>query len=321
VSADLLSDVLRSVRLDAAYFYKVVATEPWRVDSEEPRRGEPRVLPASEHLIAYHVLVEGRCWGGVRGSPLREMCAGDIIVFPEGGPQCMASDPEASAKPLVADALPEAPRLPFVVQMGGGSERTATFVCGYLGCDRRPFNPLLASLPRMLIVHGEADGWLQAFVRNALAEAELGRSGGELVVARLAELMFIEVLRRHLATLSPDERGWLAGVRDEIVGRALARLHEEPAHPWTLEELASESASSRSVLAERFTSLIGEPPMQYLARWRMQLAARRLASSTAKVSSIAREVGYDSEAAFSRAFKRLVGESPAQWRAQRSGAA
>jgi len=318
VSVDLLSDVLRSVRLNAAYFYKVVATEPWRVDAGPAIRSTPRILPDSEHLIPYHVLVEGTCWGGLPGAALREMRAGDVLVFPEGGPQCMASDPELRMPPLQAAALPAEPRRPFELRIGGGGSRSATFVCGFLGCDRSPFNPLLAALPEILIVHGESDGWPATFSRHALREAELGRSGGELVVTRLAELMFIEVLRRHLESLREEEIGWLAGVRDEVVGRALGLLHERPAHAWSLDSLARAASCSRSVLAERFAKLVGEPPMQYLARWRMQLAAVELADSGAKVAQVARDVGYESEAAFSRAFKRLVGESPASWRARKS---
>ena len=315
-SFDLFSDVLRAVRLQAAYFYKVVANEPWCVTTDDARVGGAGILPQCEHRIAYHVLVQGRCWGGVVGSPLRAMQAGDIIVFPGGGPQQMASASNARPqRPRVS--LPASPALPFKLELGGKGPRNSIFVCGFLGCDRRPFNPLLDALPATLLVHGGAGSWLDIFARQALEEVESRRPGGDLIVARLAELMFIETLRRYLESLPSNERGWLAAARDAVVGRALWLLHSRPAHAWTLEELAGELSCSRSVLADRFMQLVDVPPMQYLTRWRMQLAAQQLAESTAKLPEIARVVGYDSEAAFSRAFKRVVGTAPALWRAAR----
>jgi AraC-like DNA-binding protein len=316
VNLDLVSDVLRAVRLDGAYFYKVVASDPWWVESSSARAELAGVLPQSEHLISYHVVVEGECFGGVPSGPLHPMRGGDVIVFPGGGRQYMGSRREKLTT-MTAVVMPQSARLPFEVRMGGGGH-SATFVCGFLGCDLRPFNPLIASLPEVLVVHGEERGWLSAFAQHALAEAEHGRAGGELVVTRLAELMFIEVLRRHVESLPADGTGWFAGLRDEVVGRALELLHGFPARDWSLEELARESSCSRSVLAERFARLMGEPPMQYLARWRMQMAARLLTDGTAKVAAIALEVGYDSEAAFSRAFKKVAGVAPAAWRQRRS---
>jgi AraC-like DNA-binding protein len=314
---DLVSDVLRAVRLDGAFFYKVDAAAPWRVESRAALELTPRILPRSEHLIAYHVLVEGRCWGAPAGRTPVEMRAGDVIVFPQGSRHSMSSSPDPRTRAAPDPALPASARMPLELRIGGDGERSL-FVCGFLGCDRRPFNPLLTSLPEVLLVHGGGDALLSSFTDRALGEAAEGRSGGELVVTRLAELMFIEVVRRHLESLPSEQSGWLAAIRDEVVGRALGLLHEAPAHAWSLDELARVAACSRSVLAERFARLVGEPPMQYLARWRMQLAAGRLAGSAAKVSAVARDVGYDSEAAFSRAFKRLVGVSPAVWRASQA---
>jgi AraC-like DNA-binding protein len=164
---------------------------------------------------------------------------------------------------------------------------------------------------------GMSSGWLPSFARQVVEESRARRAGAESVLTRLAELMFVEVIRRHIETLPPDRQGWLAGLRDEIVGRALGLLHGAPDRAWTIDELARQVALSRSAFAERFTALVGQPPMLYLAHWRMQLAAGRLARGGAKVASIAEEVGYDSEAAFSRAFKRLVGVSPATWRRAR----
>ncbi|MCC6408049.1 MAG: AraC family transcriptional regulator [Planctomycetes bacterium] len=316
MNVDLLSDVLRVVRLDGAFFYRVEATAPWCVESRTPTELRPRVLPASEHLVAYHVLVEGECWAGLHGGEQTRMRSGDVVVFPLGSPHRMSSA-RGLGDALVLTELPDATRLPFTMRMGGGGEH-AKFVCGFLGCDRGPFNPLLGALPAQLVVHGEETSWLGAFTRHALAESESSRAGGELVITRLAELMFIEVLRRHVESLPPQSTGWLAGLRDPLVGRALALLHGAPAREWSLQELAEESATSRTVLAERFGELVGLAPMQYLARWRMQLAAERLDHSTDKLATIAQSVGYASEAAFSRAFRKLVGASPSHWRARRT---
>ncbi len=203
---------MRAVRLRAAYFYKVVANEPWCVTSDDARVRGAGVLPQCEHRIAYHVLVQGRCWGGVAGAPLRAMQAGDILVFPGGGPQVMASAPDARPRRRRM-SLPESPALPFELELGGKGPQSSIFVCGFLGCDRRPFNPLLEALPETLIVHGGAGTWLDIFTRHVLEEVEAQRPGGFLIISRLAELMFIEVLRRHLDSLATDQRGWLAVAR------------------------------------------------------------------------------------------------------------
>jgi AraC-like DNA-binding protein len=316
---DPLSDVLRAVRLDGAYFYAVEATEPWSVRAVPARQLTPRLLPHAEHLISYHVLTEGRCWGGVRGEEQVEMAPGDVLVFPHGDAHLMSS---ASGLDLEGDDYGTTPeRYPHTVFLGSAGPRTATFVCGFLGCDLRPFNPLLANLPRRMHVRGLSQGWLSLFARQVVEESRAARAGADCVLTRLAELMFIEVLRRHLEALSPEQTGWLAGLRDPMVGKALGLLHGRPAHAWTLDGLAREVASSRSKFAERFTWLVGEPPMQYLAKWRMQLAANQLAQGSEKVAAVASAVGYESEAAFSRAFKKATGVSPAAWRQARRGAA
>jgi AraC-like DNA-binding protein len=156
--------------------------------------------------------------------------------------------------------------------------------------------------------------WLVAFSRKLTEESRVGRPGADTVLTRLAELMFIEVLRRYLEELPPGQTGWLAGLRDEVVGRVLTLLHDRPGHPWTLEELAREAASSRTNVARRFAEVVGQPPMQYLTQWRMQVAANLLVRSGTKIAAIATDVGYDSEAAFSRAFKRATGLAPGAWR-------
>ncbi len=318
MNVDLLSDVLRVVRLDGAFFYRVEATAPWCVESRTPTELRPRVLPASEHLVAYHVLVEGECWAGLHGGEQTRMRSGDVVVFPLGSPHRMSSA-RGLGDALVSTELPDATPLPFTMRMGGGGEHREVR-CGFLGCDRGPFNPLLGALPVQLVVPRRGDELARRVdASHALAESESSRAGSELVITRLAEeLMFIEVLRRHVESLPPQSTGWLAGLRDPLVGRALALLHGAPAREWSLQELAEESATSRTVLAELFGELVGLAPMQYLARWRMQLAAERLDHSTDKLATIAQSVGYASEAAFSRAFRKLVGASPSHWRARRT---
>jgi len=308
VSSDPLSDVLRAVRLDGAFFYAVQASEPWSVEAVAAKELTPRVLPGAEHLISYHILTSGRCWGGLTGERAVALAPGDVIVFPHGDGHVMSSDPKLRSVPAMPGRFPE------TVTLGDGGEIAATFVCGFLGCDRRPFNPLLSKLPRQLHLPGLSSGWLQSFAHQVVEESRARRVGADSVLTRLAELMFVEVLRRYIETLPPEQPGWLAGLRDDAVGRVLRLLHGDPAHPWTLDELAAAVAMSRSAFADRFTTLIGQPPMQYLAQWRMQLAAGRLATGNTKIAAIAGEVGYESEEAFSRVFKRLMGVSPGVWR-------
>ncbi len=308
---DLLSDVLRAVRLTGAYFYSVEAGAPWSVSSGATRDLVPRVLPETEHLISYHILLSGSCWGGLEGGPRVHIDPGDVILFPHGDAHGMSSAEGLQLEPQRG----EPPRRHAgTVFLGPEGARDTAFVCGFLGCDVRPFNPLLSSLPRCMHLPGMAGGWLAWFPQQAVAESRQSRAGWETVLTRMAELMFIEVVRQHIEHVPPQQVGWLAGVRDSVVGPALVRLHERPAHRWTLAELARATACSRTVLAERFAHLVGIPPILYLTRWRLQLAAEQLIRSSAKVAAIGAKVGYESEAAFSRAFKRETGMSPAAWR-------
>ena len=315
---DPLSDVLRVVRLNGAFFYAVEASGPWLVEAVAATELCPRVLPEAEHLISYHIVTDGRCFGGVAGEEMVELVPGDVIVFPLGDPHVMASAPAAAREIPSYASVPA--RYPDTVRLGGSGPLETAFVCGFLGCDRRPFNPLLATLPRRLHLRGLSRGWLEAFAQQVVEESRTQRAGADTVLTRLAELMFIEVVRRYLEGLPAEQTGWLAGLRDPLVGKALALLHARPGHAWTLPELAQEAAGSRTRLAERFTELLGYPPMQYLTLWRMQVAANLLMQSGAKVAAVASEVGYESEAAFSRAFKKATGLSPGGWRRRRQTA-
>jgi AraC-like DNA-binding protein len=311
---DPLSDLLRMVRLDGAYFYAVRAAAPWIVESAHAKDLRPQILPASEHLIAYHILTGGSCYVHLMDEEPVEVHAGDVIVFPHGDANVLSSGREPRA-PGVTTSFPH--RYPTTVELGNGGPPAATFVCGFLGCDRRPFNPLLASLPPLLHMRGMSAAWLDGFAGRVTDQTQLGRPGASEVLTRLAELMFVELLQRYLEELPEGQTGWLAGLRDEVVGRVLGLIHRRPGDAWTLEELAREANSSRTNLAKRFTDVMGQPPMQYLTQWRMQVAANRLSQSDAKISGIAREVGYDSEAAFSRAFKKATGVAPGTWREAR----
>ena len=312
---DPLSDVLRAVKLNGAYFYHVQAAAPWSILSEPACELVPRILPDAEHLISYHILLSGSCWGGLEGEPQVRMQAGDVIVFPHGDATLMSSAEGERVDNGRVGSRPK--RYPETVLMGPDVDRDTTFVCGFMGCDARPFNPLIASLPRQMHLPGIADGWLSHFPEQVVTESRMGRVGSETMLTRMAELMFVEVVRRHVEQISSQQTGWLAGLMDSVVGPALKKLHERPEHPWTLAELAQTVASSRTVLVERFTRLVGVPPMLYLMRWRMQLAAEQLVRGSGKVAAIGVQVGYDSEAAFSRAFKRETGVSPATWRRER----
>lgn len=319
---DLLSEVLRSVALAGSISFLVEATTPWITRAPAARTFAALLLPREQHLVSFHVVTAGSCWGGLEGQPAQRLEAGDVLLVPHGAPYRLADpDParadDASYDPLSFFRRMAAGELPTVVHEGGGGAPRTSFVCSFLGCDRRPCNPVLDVLPEVVVLRaaaapGERIGQLLGLVLHELNEPG---AGGREVLRRLSELMFVEVARRCLETLPADRPGWLAGLRDPLVARALARLHREPARDWTTETLAQAVGSSRSLLAERFAQRLGQPPMRYLASWRMQLAARQLADPAVRVKRVAEAAGYDSEAGFSRAFKRLVGVAPSRWRA------
>ena len=320
MTADALSDVLRTVRLTGATFFDVVAKAPWVAELPPREMILPKILPGAEHLIAYHVLTEGRCFANIVGEEPITVEAGEVIVFTKGDPHVLSSSPGMRADPAAPgapDAAASGSQLPFFINYGGDGPASAKFVCGYLACDAQPFNPLLDNLPPVIKAGDPQDadtGWLGQFIRFAMMELADKRAGGESVLAKLSELMFIEVVRRHLEALPPEKAGWLAGLRDPFVGKALSLMHGAPARNWTIEELAKDVGLSRSVLSERFADLVGMPPMHYLTKWRIQIASGLLSGGSANIATVAAEIGYGSEAAFSRAFKKMVGVPPSAWR-------
>jgi AraC-like DNA-binding protein len=323
MAADVLSEVLSAVRLTGSVFFDVTATSPWVAEAPPSAQIAGAVMPGAQHAIEYHVITRGSAWISiVDGAPFEpvQLNEGDIAVIPHGEPHVVSSAPQMRAKPDVdGHRRPQDDSvLPFKLRTGEGEASDAHLFCGFFTRDVRPFNPLLDALPRFMRIgrgtSAATDALLDHFLGLAAAEHGDKRAGAQSVLNKLSELMFIEAIRTHMDHLSGDNTGWLSGLRDPLVGRALSLMHAQPARPWTLEELAAECGASRSGLVSRFTQLMGYPPIQYLTRWRMQLAARRLGERGAKVAAVAQEVGYESEAAFSRAFKKFSGRSPSEWR-------
>ena len=318
---DVLSDVLRTVRLTGAMLFLVDATTPWRSQAPPARAFAHHVMPHAQHLVSFHIVVRGHCWGGLSDEPLQPLAEGDALVVPHGDAYVLTSQPDAAASYGDDDAVAffrrmAAGELPAVVTEGGGEPQVTSFICGFLGCDARPFNPILWSLPRAIHLPRvtRPGDRLSHLLDYAMAELRDRGAGQRDVLLRLSELMFVEVVRRHLAQSGAEATGWLAALRDPLIGRVLSRLHAKPDHPWTLDALSKDVGASRSTLAGHFAQLVGQSPMHYLAGWRMQLATRLLAEHSMKVRAIADQVGYASESAFSRAFKKHTGSTPQAWR-------
>jgi len=312
---DPLSDVLRVVRLTGGVFLDSEFTAPWCVISKVDPKDCWQSLASPAQLIGFHYVVSGRFVLRVGdGAPI-EVAEGHIVLLPRNDTHVLGSTLDVDAIP--GDTLvqvPPAGGLPRIVHGGGGA--ATRIVCGYLGSEA-PFNLVTQSLPKVLALNvreGPGADWIETSFRFAAAEVEAGRVGSETVLSRLSELLFVEAVRRYVATLPPDERGWLAGLRDPVIGRALAMLHGRIAHDWTAESLAREVGLSRSAFADRFTAMIGDSPMRYLAGWRLQVASQLMRDRERTVAQAAFDVGYESEAAFNRAFKRKFGVPPATWR-------
>lgn len=326
MTTDTLSDVLRSVHLRGAVFYYLSFGSEWAVEAPPASEIADAVIPGAEHVMEYHVITKGSGWVAIVGEPPVRLETGDIVMFPHGDAHVMSSAPgirSTRMDPAWVFATRDDPKpIPIVFHTphefsygAPAPESMNNVVCGFLGCDLRPFNPLIATLPRLLHLPAGGDGaWISQLMRQAVQSSQDKRPGGDAVLERLSEMMFVDAVRRHVERLPEESSGWLAGLRDRPVGRALALIHESPARDWTVDTLANEVALSRSAFYDRFVRLIGQPPMQYLAHWRMAAAATMLRQRRASVASIALDVGYESEAAFSRAFKRLVGTPPARWR-------
>ena len=315
---DVLSEVLKVVKLQGAMFYNGEFSSPWRFCSPPSRTVAPYVAPAARHVIIYHLLTEGRAFARLADGPRIILEAGDIVIFPHGDAHFLENG-------LPTKSVDMAKELARIFSQGlkrsclGGGGEITKFVCGFMACDPRLSQVFLSGLPPVfkVSIRNDASGrWLENSIRFSVNEADPSRSGGEAVLAKLSEVLFIETLRAYIAHLPAEQTGWLAGARDSEVGKTLALMHRNPAQAWTIASLAKEAGLSRSVLAERFRHYLNEPPMAYLTRWRLQLGAQMLASTSYSVAQIASEVGYESEPAFNRAFKREFTDPPARFRSQ-----
>jgi AraC-like DNA-binding protein len=312
---DALSEVLKIVKLKGALFFNAEFSSPWCLASSQSSQIAPLLCPGAGQVIIYHYLADGRAYAQLLHGSRRDLGTGDVVIFPHGDAHRLgngAGKPVDSLKTFasnLSDGLK-------VARYGGGGELTK-FVCGYMACDPSLSEVVLAGLPSMFVVNianDSAGQWLANSIQFSVREVGGLGTGSDVVLAKLSEVLFIETLRRFIQDLPNEQKGWLAGARDPVIGEALALLHKNPSQPWTVANLAHRVGVSRTRFAERFRHFLGEPPMAYLARWRLKLAAEMLASSNGNVGEIAVKVGYTSEAAFNRMFKREFGCPPVHFR-------
>lgn len=322
---DPMSDVLDTIRLRGAVFFLWEPSWPYGIGVVEGTILSRYLLPRTDTTVSFHIVTKGPCWGAVEGEEPIRLDTGDTLVLPRGDAYKIANEPlyptaEDKASSIEFFQQMACGEHPSVIRGGGPGPKRSGLICGFLSADMRPFNPLLSTLPRIMRVPAPDDGQdpLSSLIAYALSESRKNQGGERCLLLRLSEVMFVEVLRRYLRNAPTSNSGWLDGLRDPIVGNALSLMHKHVSESWTIEKLANAIGTSRSTLSEKFTKLVGEPPMQYLTNWRIQIAANRLSDKSAKLFGIAHEIGYESESAFSRAFKRVTGQTPNQWRKQRS---
>ncbi|MGD9545625.1 MAG: AraC family transcriptional regulator [Methylocystis sp.] len=315
--ADPLNDVLRSVRLQGGIFLDTRFTAPWSVYTRVCNEDCQAFLAAPAQIIAYHFIIEGALFVSVEGAPALQAHAGEIVLLPRNDAHILASGAGLEPKnardliqPAVSGGLAR-------ISHGGGGDG-AHLICGFLASEQL-YNPLIAGLPRILKVdvrQSTSRDWVESSVRFAANELIEGRQASSSVVSRLSELLLVEAVRNYAATRGDQEVGWLRGLADQHVGRALALIHRNISDGWSVEGLAKEVGLSRSAFVARFTALVGMPPIRYLTLWRLQTAKLNLRETQTTIAQLARSVGYESEEAFSRAFKREFGLSPTRWRDQ-----
>lgn len=302
---DLLSDILRPLRLRGNLYYRTELSAPWGIE-----------VPADRQIARFHVVLHGGCWLRVAGvEELVYLAAGDLVIVPHGSRHEILAAPDTPCRPLAEVLAAQPVSSEGLLRYGGGGEQTA-LVCGYFNFDEDVLHPLLASLPRRLHIKGRDNLnslWLDTALRFISSEAGTGLPGSQALVERMSEILFIQVIRAY-ATIAPEEIRFLAALHDESLSRILKEIHRRPAHKWTLGEMAHVAGTSRSTLVERFTAQLGLPPARYLTSIRMLQARLALETEQKSLLQIANAAGYQSEAAFSTAFKRYFGRSPGAYR-------
>ena len=315
----LVSEVLDLVRLGGAVFLRADFRAPWAYSAPPGKDMADVLFPGAGSLVLFHVVGEGRCWIALEDGEKHELECGDVVVMPYGDAHSVGNPDGAEPVP-VGELLPPMPWGDMAHIDHGGDGPYTLFVCGYLEGDAVLFDPVLRALPPLFVVRpppGPAAAWVSATVEYALLAS--GSASSTRMSPRLPELLFTEVLRLYLESSEPQLTGWLAALRDPVAGPALAQLHADPAREWSVADLASAVAVSRTVLVDRFNQLLGRPPIRYLTEWRLKLASGLLRTTDVGVGEIGARVGYTSEEAFSRAFKRAFGQAPAHWRAGAAG--
>jgi AraC-like DNA-binding protein len=319
---DALSELLRAAKITGAMFFDGLCAAPWCVRSPSSRILGRYIGGPTSRVVEFHLVAAGRAYIRV-GEETTPLTAGDIAMLPHGDEHFMGNgypseiiDGAEGMEQFLSGEIP-------VQRLGSGPGEETRLICGYLACEAGLIQPMLAGLPRVVRVHVRSDGYgelLEGMVRQAVEQVRSAAPGSRVIAARLAEVLFTEALRRYVLSLPPGRTGWLAAAAEPAVGRALAALHRRPEHDWTLDTLAAEAGVSRSTLTERFARCLGQAPMSYLADWRLELAAEALRTTSRSVLTIAGDVGYDSEAAFNRAFKRRFSLPPARYRRDWRGA-
>ena len=312
MTTDALSDVLRVVRMSGAMFIRLRLSAPYSLDALDTDSMRHAFAPGSDHVLPFHLVTQGPIWFNVADEDPVQLEEGDIIVIPRGSAHALSDQRGVESLPVSAYADRIAGSPPMLVWDGPGAE--ARVLCGFFSCQGRLYNPLLDSLPAVMVIRRDANRtpWLTAMLERTFDETLENRQGGKALVERMTSLLFMEVVQRYLE--GNTAQGWLAALSDPVVGKVLRLMHGAPAEPWTVEELAKQAAVSRSVLADRFVEAMSMSPIRYLTGWRMELAANRLLETGDTIAEIAADIGYESESSFSRAFKRYVGQPPAAWR-------
>lgn len=333
---DVLSEVLKVVRLTGAIFFTANLSDPWSVVSPPHDELARHMQTKTGCVMLFHIVTEGRCWIKMEHRPPFVLEKGSVIIFPHSCSHIMCSKVQLNPVPVMRLLhFEDIKGLPNVNYGGGGMRMS--LICGYLKCDQR-FNPLIGALPEVLLLLPQNENmsrdvqndpalnsnilfltpgsWMDTTLAYLKQEIVHKNVGSATMIIRLTELLFVEVLRRYMHELPEKSNGWLAGIRDPEVGKALQLLHAQPGKKWDVKRLALAVGVSRSALAQRFHDLIGEPPIRYLTGWRMQLAKHLLSQPDFSLPTVAEQVGYDSDIAFNRVFKRYTGCPPASWRNQ-----